>query len=255
MFDLIVLVLPTPAFLDFIIGISIAPPSLFWSETETLSVGGKPKPKDVRAIKRIIVERNTPRTTHPKFVPTLLAHPHGLRPIHDLKEPISVDYNTDSRQVVKRRRHQPGNPRPSTHPRTDLVQPRKRHKLIDDSAIESNGEGGDIGAENSTPTCTATHTPPRTPPRTPPTSPPRLPPTPTKVYRIPRIPDPEKRCAMWNTTANSKKQFEKHLASKKHFKNLSNFESDNPHHLCSNCDHIFDNHKNLKQHKCKNFQG
>ena len=217
----------------------------------------------VRSIQRILDERNHPVPTKPKVqIKNNLDHPLGLQPIHLSKDPITVEYHSASppdRPIRKRSYSQSANQQPPRTTKSDSVRPRKKHKFIDDSAVESDGEGGDVLSVTTTPA----NSPPSTPlqvvepssPSTPEsnTASISLPPTPTQVYHIPRLPDPDKWCELCKLKTTSKLQLEKHLKGKKHKKALLISKSSNPTNYCSICNHTFDNRSNFERHDCLNF--
>ena len=117
----------------------------------------------VHSIQRILDERNHPVPTKPKVqINNNLTHPGGLQPIHLSKDPITVEYLSASPPdppIRKRSYSQSANqqlPKPS---KSDSVRPRKKHKFIDDSVVESDGEGGDVLSVTTTPA----NAPPSTP--------------------------------------------------------------------------------------------
>lgn len=214
----------------------------------------------VRKIQRLLDERNNPPPAKKKEqITNKLAHPHGLLPIHLSKEPITVEYPSASQPeppIRKRRIENPADKRLPSTSSFDSSRPRKKHKFIDDSAIESDGEGGDVPSTTTTPA----NTPPSTPVReteplsqsnTPSIS---LPPTPTQVYRIPRLPDPDKWCELCKLKTTSKKQLDKHLKGRKHKKTYLISKSKNPDNYCYICQHKFDNYSNFAKHDCSNFE-
>ena len=130
------------------------------------------------------------------------------------------------------------NPRPQPRP-----QPRRRHPLIDDSAIESDGEGGDISS---------TATTPEQPSPVKPTKPIVV------MFRsIPRPPSPkplpvkrtivkfEKTCDLCGLHVEGKRQFECHRGKKKCLRRQEFKKTISP---CGICARKFDTRANKKKH-------
>ena len=228
-------------------------------QPERLSIKKSTKPHPfisdgcVRRVKRILNERRNP--SEPKPQGTIInnpVHPLNLLPIHLLKKPISINYHTESvpeAPIRKRSIEESANQRHPSTTKSDSNRPRKKHKFIDDSAIESDGEGGDVLSTTTTPCSTPLRfVDPTTTNNTPSIA---LPPTPTKVYRIRKIPDPEKWCELCTLKVTSKEQLQKHLNGKKHKKAVLIFKSKNPENYCDTCNRAFDNYKNYSTHRCK----
>ena len=119
----------------------------------------------VRSIQRILNERKHPAPTKPKpQIKNNVTHPLGLQPIHLSKDPITVEYQSASppdpplRKRIYSKSANQGSPKTT---KSDSVRPHKKHKFIDDSAVESDGEGGDILSVTTTPTTTPPSTPVR----------------------------------------------------------------------------------------------
>ena len=211
----------------------------------------------VRRVNKILDERRNPPEPKPKeIIVNNPVHPHNLLPIHLSREPISVDYQTVSLlnpQIKKRHIQGSSNKRPPSTSRSDSNRPRKKHKFVDDSAIESDGDGGDVLSTATSPAST----PPSTPVRVANSSAPNktssitLSHTPAKVYRIRKVPDPDKWCELCTLKLTSKEQLHKHLNGKKHKKAVLIFKSKNPENYCDTCNRAFDNYKNYSLHKCK----
>ena len=132
-------------------------------------------------------------------------------------------------------------PQPRPRPRP---QPRRRHPLIDDSAIESDGEGGDISSTATTPER--------------PSPPPRKPNKVVVKFRsIPRPPSPkplpvkrtivkfEKTCDLCGLLVEGKRQFERHRGNKKCLRRQEFKKTISP---CGICARKFDTRANKKKH-------
>ena len=172
-------------------------------------------PAAVRRIYRILDERENPPSPKPIVKTGELVVPHNLPPIHLSRKPITADYHPAAPRfgLIKKR---------LAEPPTNL-RSRKKHKFIDDSAIESDGEGGDIESTSATPASS------------PPSSPRHCPITDLKCYTC-------------NVTASGPKQLEIHLKSKKHLKKARTVKTS-----CNQCNHLFTSLHNYRFHKCKNF--
>ena len=108
----------------------------------------------VRSIQRILNERNNPPTKIREHISSETAHPLRLLPIHLSREPITIEYPLSSlpdSPIKKRKNPQPASYRTPSSIRPDYIQPRKKHRFIDDSAVESDGEGGDVLSVTTTP--------------------------------------------------------------------------------------------------------
>ena len=194
-------------------------PSLPAIEPLPVKKARKPHPNlgsaTARRISKILDERKNPASPKPVVKTGKLAVPHNLPPIHLSRKPITADYHPAAPRfgpIKKRQAELSANPRS-----------RKKHKLVDDSAIESDGEGGDV---ESTPT---------TPASSPPLSP-----------RHSRI--DELKCYTCNVTASGPKQLDIHLNSKKHLKKARNVKTS-----CNQCNHLFTSLHNYRFHTCKNL--
>ena len=115
--------------------------------------------------------------------------------------------------------------------------PRKKNKFMEDSAVESDGEGGDILSVASSP------------PNSPLPSPLRSsssvnvalarPITKTAVAKV--------FYADCNNWLSGPKQFDRHLKGKKHLKNIRNKTTS-----CNFCNHHFQSKHNFRFHSCQN---
>ena len=125
-----------------------------------------------------------------------------------------------------------------------MVDPRRRKFLfVDDSAIESDGEGGDV---ESTPT---------TPASSRPSSPVRAEasssiPVIDLPVRSPIRKPPRPRCECCNTEFSGPKQFQVHLKGKKHKKKVRNSCLSG---FCKLCDHFFTSNHDFNNHKYENY--
>ena len=168
-----------------------------------------------RRIHQILDERQNPPLPKPTVTSGQLVVPHNLPPIHLSKKPITADYHPPAPRfgpIKKRQAERLANP-----------SSRKKHKFIDDSAIESDGEGGDIESTSTTPASS------------PPSSP-------------RHSPISELKCFTCNITASGPKQLEIHLNSKKHLKKARNVKTS-----CNQCNHLFTSLHNFRFHECKNL--
>ena len=101
------------------------------------------EPAAVRRISQILDKLQNPPPRKSVVKSGQLVVPHNLPPIHLSREPITADYHPPVPRFVpirKRQAEPPANP-----------SSRKKHRFIDDSAVESDGEGGDIESTPSTP--------------------------------------------------------------------------------------------------------
>ena len=125
-----------------------------------------------------------------------------------------------------------------------MVDPRRRKFLfVDDSAIESDGEGGDVA---STPTTPASSRPP-SPDRV--EAPSSIPVIDLSV-QAPIAKPPRPRCYACNTDFSGPKQFQVHINGKKHKKNVRNSCLSS---ICKLCGHFFTSNHNFNNHKCENY--
>ena len=172
-------------------------------------------PDAVRRINRILHERENPPSPRPTVKTGQLVVPHNLPPIHLSRKPITADYHPLAP------RFGPIRERPAEPPAN--LHSRKKHKFIDDSAVESDGDGNEIESTSTTPA------------NSPPSSPRHSPIT-------------ELNCYTCNVTASGPKQLDIHLKSKKHLKKARNVKTS-----CNQCNHLFNSLHNYRFHKCKNF--
>jgi len=194
-------------------------------------------PQAVDRIRKILRERAEPPKKKPSTPALGLSNPYGLLPIHlrsELLPQLSVEdqvfcERSGARNIIRRReldlrKHKPvfANQEPGP------VPPRRSNRFVDDTAIESDGEGGDIPSSVTTPQ-------PSRPP-----SPDRLPPI-KKTIEKPK-------CYSCNKTFSGPKQLDIHLKSKKHWKQVRNTST-----LCITCGRFFSSKHNLRTHKCSNF--
>ncbi len=119
---------------------------------------------------------------------------------------------------------------------------RKTNPLIDDSAVESDGEGGDVASREST----AASSRPSSLVHTPKNLSVQVLITKAKTT----LKRPKEHWQTCNRFFDGIKQLEIHLRSKKHLKQVRN--SVRTH--CKQCNHIFTSKHNLANHKCENIR-
>ncbi len=200
-----------------------------------------------RKIQQIIQERNNRlQKKNISVVQEVPDHPDGLLPIHLRSEPLpqlaleDFDFalRNGARNIIKRRCKDFAN----------LVQDfrdqptRARSLFFDESAVESDEEGGEIPSRATTPS------------RSRPTSPPRTP-TYTPSVQVPinrkksKLKKPTEHCKACNRFFDCIKELEIHLNSRKHLKQIRNSSSTH----CKQCNHFFTSKHNFVTHKCRNI--
>ena len=168
-------------------------------------------------------------------------------------EPVcrKLDFSIlDNDYDIRRRRlsvFQPHQRRSSPRRFNPRPQPRRRHPLIDDSAIESDGEGGDISSTATTPER------PLPPPR-------KAKKVVVKFRSIPR-PKPlpvkrtivkfEKSCDLCGLVVEGKRQLERHRGRKKCVRRQEFKKSVSP---CVVCQRKFDTRANKTKHTSSKHQ-
>ena len=177
--------------------------------------------------------------------PNIIINPSDLDPIHLRTDPLPpLSPTTElfcreygARNIVKQRRRDQAKYRPEFR-----SQPiRKKNPLIDDSAVESDGEGGDIASRATTPASSR------------PSSPVHIPTNLSVQVPIAKkktiLKRPKEHCQTCNRFFDEIKQLEIHLRSKKHLKQVRNSVSTH----CKLCNHFFTSKHNLATHKCENI--
>ena len=199
-----------------------------------------PNPQTIRKVQSALRRLRAPKPKKAKVVPGLIVNPHNLTPIHLSKQPITADHHKES--SLKRSINS------TSIIDSQHISRRKKCRFIDDTAIESDGEGGSIDSANSTPYSTPYNTPPSSPPRTP--IGPRN--SNSKNKFSGKKPRSEfLSCILCTIKCNRVNQYKRHLQGKKHQKNLLKSKSTNPDFECELCFQEFDNYHNLSTHKCK----
>ena len=201
--------------------------------------------RSVKKISSILAERNNPRPKKKVVVPNIILNPKDLDPIHLRSEPLPLLSPTielfcrthGARNIVKRRQSDQDNYKPI------FRQQRPAHPFVDNSAIESDGEGGDVASLATTPESSRPSTPIRTP-----TPSIRLQVQPSIVKRV-KVKKPKEHCQTCNRYFDGSKQLDIHLKSKKHWKAVRNSQSSH----CVTCNRLFTSYHNLRAHKCENF--
>ena len=126
--------------------------------------------------------------------------------------------------------------RAQAHPASRPI--RAKNRFVDDSAVESDGEGGDIPS-------TAT-----TPQNSRPSSPAYTPSSHISVQLLIKKKRSEKaKCSDFNRQFAGPLQLIHHLTSNKHRRKIASQRSGH----CKICNQVFTTKHNLKTHKCKNF--
>ena len=120
---------------------------------------------------------------------------------------------------------------------------RRKFLFVDDSAIESDGEGGDVV---STPTTTAGSRPSSPVPVEASISIPVI----DLLVRSPIAKPPRPRCYTCNTDLSGPKQLQVQLRGKKHKIKIRNSCLSSS---CKLCGHCFTSNHNLSNHKCENY--
>jgi len=201
----------------------------------------------IRKINPILADRNAPKTKKKLVVPNIIINPQELEPIHLRSEPLPpLSPNTElfcrksgAGNIVKQRRS-------DQVKHTPTFRSQLKNSLIDDSAVESDGEGGDIPSQATTPSNSR------------PTSPARIiSPTPSIdlsiqvpiVKKKSKIKKPKEHCKTCNRFFDGIKQLEFHKKSKKHLKQVRNSVST----TCKQCNRLFTSRHNFSTHKCENF--
>ncbi len=183
----------------------------------------------VRRVERILDERrNLPSPVPKQPILNNLVHPLGLLPIHLSNKPISVEYSPPSLPnppIRKRPFQELANQRSSSTIGSDTARPRKKHKFIDDSAIESDGEGGDVLSVRTTP-------------------PNSRPSSPTSRKLVSKV-----FCDTCQIYLSGSLQYQIHIKSKKHLRRLRTTEDS----ISKLCNRFFQSKHNKDTHKCKNF--
>ncbi len=205
-------------------------------------------PSTVKQVKKILAERNNCTPSRKVSIEEkVVEHPDGLLPIHLRSEPLAqlspsdiLFAKTNGASNIVRRRHKDL----ANHTFAFRDQPaRKKNQFIDDAAIESDGEGGDVPSRASTPNHSR-------------------PPSPLQASNIPTVPlsvelpikktkvkKPKEYCKTCNRFFDGIKQLEGHNKSKKHLKQVRNSTSTN----CKQCNRFFTSRHNFASHKCKSF--
>ena len=125
-----------------------------------------------------------------------------------------------------------------------MVDPRRRKFLfVDDSAIESDGEGGDVVSTPTTPASSRPSSPGRV------EAPSSIPVIDLSV-RSPIAKPPRPRCYTCNTDFSGPKQFQVHIKGKKHKIKVRNSCLSSS---CKLCGHCFTSNYNFNNHKCENY--
>ena len=206
----------------------------------------------VRRIKRILNERSTPKPKKPTVESSSSENPEKLSPIHLRTDPLPQLSLEDqlfaiqrgARNIVRRREIDLANYKPSFRSQPYRARPRKKNNLIDDSAVESDGEGGDIESSPTTPANSRPSSPT-------PTSSVTTAQVNTQSIRktIVKKPRANSHCTVCNIFVSGPKQLDIHYKSKKHKKTLGRSKSSS----CRQCNRFFTSYHNLKNHKCANF--
>ncbi len=202
----------------------------------------------VKKINHILAERNAPKKKKKVVVPNIIINPQDLEPIHLRSDPLLplspttelFCHTNGAGNIIKQRRRDQAKYIPTFRSQP----PRAKNSLIDDSAVESDGEGGDIPSRATTP------------PNSRPTSP-VLPITPTPPIdlsiQVPivkrKIKKPKEHCKTCNRFFDGIKQLDFHKKSKKHLKQVRNSATT----TCKQCNRFFTSRHNFSTHKCENF--
>ena len=204
----------------------------------------------VRRIQRILSKRANPKTTKKPVsaVSSVSLNPARLDPIHLRSKPLAqlspedqlYAKNYGAANIIKRRQRDLKNFKQVHRHQPDTALPLRpvRSVFIDDSAIESDGEGGDV---ESTPTTPASSRPSS------PTSSTVLPARPT--IKKSKLKKPREHCKTCNRYFDGPKQLAFHYKSKPHLKKLRNTGDS----LCKFCGKVFLSKHNLATHKCHKF--
>jgi len=212
--------------------------------------------RTVKKINRILAERSDPKPKKNVVVPNIIINPLDLEPIHLRSDPLPpLSPTTElfcrengARNIVKQRRRGQAKYAPQFR-----SQPtRNKNPLIDDSAVESDGEGGDIPSRATTPERSVPSSPARTTPPTPhqteDTPSTNCTPLPVKKVKL-KKPRPNSYCKECVLFFSGPKQLNVHEKSKKHLKQLRNGTSTH----CTQCNRFFQSRHNLVNHKCEKF--
>jgi len=205
-----------------------------------------------KRVKKILNQRNNPLQKKKVSVRQEGSeHPDGLLPIHLRSRPLPqlspadvlFAQNNGASNIVKRRRKDLAN-----HAEIFRNQPTRRQSVfVDDSAIESDGEGGDIVSTTTTPASSRHPSPARLVTTTQPstnTLPVQLP-----IVKRSKIKRPKEHCTTCNRFFDGIKQLDFHKKSKKHLKQVRNSVSTH----CKQCNRFFPSKHNFSTHKCENF--
>ena len=163
-----------------------------------------PNPKVVRAFKKVLANLRKPPVPKVKVVAGITKNPHFLRPIGLKSCKIKENY-------------------PLT------PEPRKKNALIDDSAVESDGEGGDISSRCTT----LAPAPPLTP---------AIKKTKERVI-----------CDICGATASSIHQLKQHQKGKKCRSKANRKNFPNVDLFCPTCKKSFSSLHNFHNLNCRNF--
>lgn len=217
-----------------------------------------PNPKVVAKFKRWLAKVRAPRKPKPKTSPLgFKSNPHSLRPI-GLKSCIIKDHHPIKKPTLIRSKpiQERGQPAQATIPR-------RKNLFVDDSAIESDGEGGDINSVSTTPERTerkihfldalpAIPRRPAAPPVVNSDSPAPVidirTPSPSRVTTAPKS---KTICDLCDTILSGPEQLKKHRNSKKCRKKANRKSISNKELKCSTCSKAFLSIHNLHTHKCQ----
>ena len=197
-------------------------------------------PKAVERTQRILRERSEPPKKKPPTPATGFTNPYDLKPIHLRSEPLPQLSEEDqlfckksgASNIVRERAQSLKKFKPSfSEQEPGPLPPRRSNRFVDDSAIESDGEGGDIPSSATTPR-------------------PSRSPSPVRVRSVQKsiIKANKPKCSICNLSFSGPMQEAIHLKSKKHLKQARNSSG-----LCITCEHFFTSQHNLRYHKCSKF--
>ena len=176
-------------------------------------------PSAARQVQKILYQRNNPSPKTKTSVQEELPNfPEGLQPIHLRSEllpqlaPHDVLFAVlnGARNIVKRRHQDLANPTQVFHDQPTRTQ----SVFIDDSGIESDGEGGDVPSRATTQTSSRPSAPART----------------NSIIHMTTIDlgvkvKPKESCKTCNRFFVGVKQLEVHKKSKKHIKQIRNIDT------------------------------
>ena len=221
------------------------------------------EPRAVKNIKSTIRQYRNRAPTPPKIVSGSIVNPNNLKPIHLRSGPLrplspttehfAVRYGASN--IVNRRKADLASHVQDFPSQDQSEPPRKKHKFIDDSAIESDGEGGDIQSTTTSPPNSPPPSPQRTEENLSESVPTLSSPTNegqnviSSKKKIRRA-VPNSTCALCGVFASGPHQLEQHLKSKNHKKRARRIELPNSTLYCSTCNYSFDNFHNFNNHKC-----